>query len=305
MATSTGANVRWGYAAEATIGTTPANPEFKTLEFTGSGLKLTKDLIESALLGGRDRKCLRHGNRTVGGDLNTLLIYGHQDELIEAALCGTWEGDTLTNGAVRRGFTFVRQDPDIGTDAYRYYTGCEINTMNLSLTPNDDVQLTFGIIGVDNTPGQAAITGQSFTTPTTNCPFDYKRGEIRVGGEVVANMTSFNVQVENGMESSFVLFSNVTGNKSIGKFNVTGNITAQFDGFTQYNLFEEAEKVSVVIVLQDGDGNEYEVELPRVLLNTADDDVGGEGEITMSSDFTAEIDNTAGYTMQISRTAAA
>ncbi|QDP59308.1 MAG: hypothetical protein Tp136SUR676911_47 [Prokaryotic dsDNA virus sp.] len=309
MATATGSGLRVGYVAESTIGTTPATPEFKVLETTGFNVNLTKELIEATLLGGRDRKCLRHGNRTVGGDIPSLLIYGHQDDLLEAALGGTWEADTpavgtdqLTNGSVRRGFTIFRQDPALGADSYRYYTGCEMNTLNLELTPNSDVVFTVGVIGVDSPNEHAEKAGATYIEPSGDCPFSYDSGSILDDGVELADVTQLTMTVENNIESSFVLFSKTTGSKPQGKINVSGNVTAQFQNFTLYDKFISGEKSSLEVNLLDEAGNAYKITLPRTMFNTGNTDVGGEGEITISLDFTAELDSATGSTIIVERT---
>lgn len=307
MAVATGIRERIGIIAESTIGTTPASPNFQIIETTGFTINPTKDVIQDNRLGNRNRRCNKPGNKSVSGDLPLLLVYGAYDNLIEAAFCGTWSADTLVNGTTRRGFTIMRENPEITATPFRYYRGMEVNTMSLELTQNDNVSLTFGMVGVEAGEMQTALAGQDTTPAVTDCAFDYKHGSLTVDGVARAQATAFSIQVDNGIETSFVLFKDTTGDKPFGKFDVTGNITLQFDSAADYDAFINGDKVAIVLTLQDAatNGNEYELTIPKAMFNTGATDTGGEGEITISLDFAAEYDDTIDGTLQLVRTPAA
>lgn len=314
MAVATGIRERIGIVAETTIGTTPATPAFQLIETTGFSINPTKEVIQDNRLGNRNRRCNKHGNKSVSGDLPLLLVYGAYDNLIEAAFCGTWAtdspalgSDAIVNGDTRRGFTIMRENPEITATPFRYYTGVEFNTMALELTQNDNVSLTFGVVGVDSGAPQAAIAGQTTVVASTDCAFDYKHGSLLVDGTARAQATAFSINFENGIEASYVLFKDTTGDKPYGKFDVSGNITLQFDSVDDYNIFLNADKVAIVLTLQDAatGGNEYELTIPKAMFNTATTDTGGEGEITISLDFVGEDDDVIGGTAQLVRTPAA
>lgn len=303
---ATGATTRTGYVAESTIGTTPATPAFTTLKITSFNLNRTAELIRSQYLGDRNPKCLAHGNVSVSGDVVQPLIFGASDDFLQAALGGTWTTDVLQNGDVRRAFTMLREQQNFtGADKFLFYTGCEINTMGLSVAQNSDVTATFGVIGVEQTDTHEAITGQTFVAAPTECPFRYDRGSISADGETLADVTAFELNVTNNIESSYVLFSKVTGSKPNGEFNVTGNLTMQFRDFDLYDKYRRAEKVEIDLVLEDSAGNSYEISLPSALLNSGTADVGGPGEIPISFDFECDKSEDSDYTMQVTRVAAA
>lgn len=314
MAVATGIKERIGYIAETVIGETPATPGFQTVEVTGFSVNPSKEVIQDNRLGNRNRRCNKHGNETLSGDVSLLLVHGAYDDLIEAAFCGSWVtgvpaigSDALVNGDTRRGFTFVRENPELATNQFRYYRGIEINTLGLELTQNDNVSLTFGVIGVEATKGQTALAGQTFVAPSAACAYDYKYGSLKVDTVERAAITGFSFNIENGIEASFRLFDDKTGSKPIAKFDVSGNITLQFESTEDYNSFLDASKVSIELALQDAaiGGNEYVLTIPRAMFNSAPTDTGGEGEITISLDFAGEYDSGIDGTAQLVRTAAA
>lgn len=304
MANATGATAEVGYIAEVTIGTTPATPNFKKAHQTGFSLLPTKEVLTAPLLGGRNKKCTRGGNISVAGDLSTLLITSHQNDLIEAALGGTWAVDTpvvgtqqLTNGDTRRGFTFYRKDPNIGADSYRYYRGTEVNTLALALAQNDNVTLTLGLVGIDAPAVHTEIAGSTYTALPSECPFDYKQGSIVSDSVTLAKVTDFSLNIENGITQSFVLFSTVTGDKPNGEFNVTGSLSLQFDSLDMYGKFINDTDTDLVLTMIDDAGNQHEVTLPAITITEHGDPIEGPGEIILNLAFEAKYDSVSGSTI--------
>lgn len=298
---ATGAEHRMGYVAESTIGTTPATPAFKLLPFTGTSLQLTKDAIESEELGSRKVQSFRHGNRQVGGGLDVEFNASDFDALLEAVFCGTWAADTptagtsqLTTGSVRRGFTFFREEQQFaGGDRFNYYTGCEMNEFSLTVTPNQMVTASFQVVGVDNPASHTEITGSTYTPRSVEEPFDSFTGTIQEGGSPIAIATQIELSIVNGIEPSFVLFSPVTGRKSIGKTRVTGTLTAQFIDFATYDKFRNETISSLEFELTSTTGAVKRFKIPRLKFNSAGNDVSGDGEITLTLEFVGLYDNTA------------
>lgn len=314
MAVATGVNEVIGYVAEANIGETPANPVFKILETTGFNVNETRETIQDNRLGNRNRKCNKQGNIGVTGDVPLLLEYDAYDDLLAAAFCADWEtdapavgSDRLVNSNLRKGFTFMRRNPELGGSQYRYYKGCEIGGFSLELTQNDNIAVTFSVIGVESTPIQAMITGATTSPAPGGCSFDYKHGSFQVDGSPVANITAFSFAVENNIEASHVLFSQKTGAKPIGKFDATGSVTAQFDDELLYNKFINDEKAAIVVTMEDAasGGNKLVLTIPKAMLSNPTTDTSGDGEITLSAEFTGEYDAGIDGTVQLVRTPAA
>jgi hypothetical protein len=166
MTIATGSRHNLSYVVEAAFGTTPSTPGFTPIRHTGTTLGLSKDAIESEELR-EDRQVahFRHGNKSVTGDINFELSYGGLDELLQATLCGTWDTDVLVAGTTRRSYTIERHHTDIGK--YLRSTGCQFNTMSLSVAPNSMVTGSFGIIGSGFTSSASAIGSSTYSAETT------------------------------------------------------------------------------------------------------------------------------------------
>lgn len=305
MTIANGAQHSLHYVAETTYGSTPATPSFTPLPHTGTTLAVTKDAIESEKIrGDRQVEDFRHGNKTVGGDISAELEYEAFDDLLEAVLCGTWATDVLKAGTTRRSFTIQRKFGDLAVPEYHTYTGCEFNTLALSVSPNAMVGTTFGVIGKDLSLGTTAITGSTFGSDVGNSPFDSFTGSITEGGSSIATVTAIELNLENGIEPLFSVGSQTTNRPSIGRSRASGTLTTYFESKALYQKFLNETSSSIVLTLTDPDGNSYAIDLPNVKYNSGQPDVSGEGAITIAMEFVALYDGTDDSQIVITRTAA-
>ena len=305
MAIANGAQHSLHYIAEVTYGTTPSTPTWTPLPHTGTTLALSKDGIESEKLrGDRQVEDFRHGNKSINGDVSAEMEYGAFDDILEAVFCGTWSTNVLVPSGTRRSFTLERKFGDLATPEYHRYTGCEFNTLGLSIAPNAMVTATFGVVGKDLALATSEIASSTYSADIGNTPFDSFTGAITEGGSSIATVTSLEVTIENGLEPLFSVGSATTNRPSIGKSRVTGSLTTYFDSKALYEKFINETESAIVCTLTDVDGNDYIITLPRVKYNSGQPDVSGEGAVTVSMDFVALYDSSSSTQMKIERTPA-
>lgn len=300
--------------AESAYGTTPATPAFDIIRHTGTTLGLSKESLQSEEL--RDDRQIadfRHGAYQVGGDINIELSYGSFDKLLEAVLCGTWQIDSpaagtdrLKAGTVRRSFTIERFFGDILTvdKPYHRFTGVEFNTMSLAINANAMITGSFGVLGQNMTTSTVIVTGATYNPATTTSPLDSFTGTLQEAGTPIAVITEIQLNVENGLEARFVVGSKQSIRPSIGRSNVSGQVTAYFENSTLLDKFINETESSIVFELPDGAGNLYTVTLPRIKYTGGQPDVDGEGPITLSMPFQALLDSVTGTNIIIDRTPA-
>lgn len=305
MAIANGAQHSLHFVAESTYGTTPSTPTWTPLPHTGTNLALTKDAIESEKLrGDRQVEDYRHGNKTIGGDVSAELEYAAFDDVLQAVLCGTWSTDVLKSGTTRRSFTIERKFADLATPEYHRYTGCEFNTLTLSVSPNSMVGVTFGVVGKDLTLATTQVSSSTYSADAGNSPFDSFTGSITEGGSSIATVTALEMTLENGLEPLFSVGSQTTNRPSIGKSRITGTLTTYFDSKTLYEKFINETSSSIALNLTDVDGNSYDIDLSNVKYNSGQPDVSGEGSVTVSMEFVALYDSGDASQIVITRTAA-
>ncbi len=115
-----GSTVSHYYVLETTCNVTPANPTWSPFRFTSGNLQLTRDaLVSTELDGGRDTTSVRLGSKQAAGEISIELSPDSYDDLLEAALGGTWvvrageSGLSITVAAA--GKTFTRAAGDFTT----------------------------------------------------------------------------------------------------------------------------------------------------------------------------------------------
>lgn len=297
--------------AESAYGTTPANPVFDIIRHTGTTLGLSKESLQSEeLRDDRQISDFRHGAYQVGGDIKVELSYGSFDKLLEAVLGGTWEvgtpavgTDRLKAGTARRSFTIERFFGDILTvdKPYHRFTGVEFNTLSLAIKANAMVTGTFGVLGQSMVTSTASVTGATYNPATTTSPLDSFTGVLQEAGVPIAVITEIQLNVENGLEARYVVGSKQSIRPSIGRSNVSGQVTAYFENSTLLDKFINETESSIVFELPDGAGNLYTVTLPRIKYTGGQPDVDGEGPITLSMPFQALLDAATGTNIIIDR----
>ena len=300
MTIATGSRHNLSYVLETTFGTTPTNPSFTPIRHTGTTLGLSKDSIESEELR-EDRQVAhyRHGNKSVTGDVNFELSYGGLDDLLQATLCGTWATNVLLAGTTRRSFTVERHHQDIGK--FLRSTGCQFNTMSLSVAPNSMVTGSFGVIGSGFSSSGTALTNATYSAESTTAPFDSFTGAITEGGSSIAIITALELNIDNGMEALYVVGSSDTLLPSIGKSMVTGSVTAYFEDTVLMDKFVNETTSALQFTLTDALGNDYIVLLPKVKYNSGNPEVSGPGAITLTLDFVSLFNSASDKQIKITR----
>lgn len=295
MALATGASHSLRYKKEVTYGTDPGG-NYTVLRHTGTTLGLSKDALESEeLRADRQVAHYRHGTKNVSGDINFELSYGTYDELLEGVMCATFATDvdedgsalsgtdTLEPGTSLQSFTFERYHADI--DQAIKMTGCQISSMSLSIAPNSMVTGAFSILGKDLTI--SATQNASPVAANSNQPFDGFSGTITEGGSSIAIITALELNIDNGLEATYVVGSETTLQSPLGKSMVTGSITAYFQDATLINKFVNETASSLKFELVDQDSNKYIFEMPKIKYNSGNPEVGGPGQITTTLEFIA------------------
>jgi hypothetical protein len=226
---------------------------------------------------------------------------GSGNELIIAS-------QSVKAAATRSSFTFVRHFADILTadNPYYIYRGVELNSIQLSISANSMITGTFSVIG------QSQETAQDLTglgTPTynpasTTSPLDSFTGTLEEGGSTVAVVTEISMTLQNGIEPRFVVGSKNSIYPSVGRSNLTGQVTAYFEDSTLVNKFLNETESSLVFSLPDGAGNIQRYRVPRIKYTGGQPDVSSEGPITLSMPFQALLDSSESTNMIIERTPA-
>ena len=215
---------------------------------------------------------------------------GDADEVIAVI------GQTMDVGSVLKTFTFERRFTDIAQ--YQVFRGCAINSLALSVQPEQMVVATLDILGMSF----ADMSGTSLGSPvaaTYTSPFSAFDGGLFVEGVEVAVVTGIDFSIANGRALQAVVGTPTSPDVFEGTNNVTGTITFLLQDASFVSYFEDETEISMTLKLDElGTTGFHAITLPRIKINAADMDPPQEGPIIVTAPFQALYDATAGTTLR-------
>ena len=285
MAFAQGSRSSLSYIVESTFGTTPAG-NFTNLPFSTHSLNLSKDRVAgNDIQSDRMPRVDRHGNRQAGGDIVADMRDADYDEFLEAAMLNTWSTNVLKVGTTPKFFSIEDYAADI--DQARLFTGMTVNTMGVSLAPNQMVTTTFGMVGKDMTIG---ATEKSQDPASGAAPFDAYSGDLSIGdvgaGAASAIVTGLDFTLTNGYAPTFVVGDDSAPSLEFGRAEVEGTLSAYFEDAALVNRFIEETETEIEVSVGDG-SNTMTFLFPRVKVNSADVGVDGPTSRIVNMSFVA------------------
>lgn len=194
-------------------------------------------------------------------------------------------GNTLTT------FTFERLFTDIAK--YQVYRGCAINSMSMSIIPEEIVGGTFDIVGMSFADFSGTSLGVPAAAPT-NSPLAAFDGALVVDGVEVAVVTAMDFTVTNNRNVQAVVGNKFSPDVFDGQFNLDGNMTVFLeDSSLFYGYFNDETEFRIQMKLDDVDGTGFiSFNMPRCKATAADIDPPQEGPVSITMPFKALVDET-------------
>lgn len=299
MSYSQGSRSQLAYAVQADFAT--AGTSFINLPFSTHSLNLTKERVAGTdIQADRMPTVDRHGNRSAAGDIVADLRHAEFDVLMQSALMS--DNDFATGFTAGDGSTTVTNAAILGTtptyltvedyasdiDQARLFTGMTVNTMAVSLAPNQMVAATFGMIGRNMA---ISATEKSVTASVGNEPFDAYSGDIKLGnvgslGSALTSITALDFTLTNGFALRHVIGEDTSQEFEYGTASIEGTVTALFEDETLINRFLNETESALEVSVGDG-SNTLTFTFPRIKINSADVGVEGPTSRSVSMSFIA------------------
>lgn len=299
---SAGVNHRVWFVEQPDPTVIPVEPALTEFPYTNSSLNVTREILESEKLGSQHRKCVRLGNKSVGGSNAFELTYGDFDVWLAAIFQATWATDTPILGtdqlklgtALRKKYLFARNFPDMeGPDKWLYYMGMEANTLSLSIAPNSNVTGSIEFVGLDDGGDKHdAITGATFIPASDNCPFDSFNAEVVIDGVPTAEVTQLDMNITRNLTANYSIGKVGAHNIAVGKINGTGTITLWFENMELYKKFQNEEHITLAFTLTSPAGA-LSFSMGNVKLTGGQPDVSDDGDISIAMDIHLLYDSVA------------
>ncbi len=260
MPQAKGSNVAIGYQLESTYGSDPGSPDLQKLYYTGEGLQLSRNIIESnTLQSNRNAAAPSLGNHNVAGQL-TCELQAYIGRLLKGVLgsCTTSGTDPYTHvlkvGTSIPSFTIEKGFTDLGTPQYMKYNGCKIGSMGLNIKPEGFQEVTFNFIGAKETVGTSSF--DATMTDLGKQSWSGFEGTVKEGGSSIATIMEASINVENGLDESIFCLggAGIRSDLPEGMVKVTGSIKALFDAITLYNKAIGGTESSLEFIFTKGTG---------------------------------------------------
>lgn len=215
----------------------------------------------------------------------------------------------LKLGTTRRSFSLLRHFSDLssGDKPFHVLVGQEVAKIALSAKAGEKVTATFSFIGRDlSLPAETAPSGSTYLSQTDNRIFDAFSGFVKEGGVNNGDITEFTANIETGIAADrFVVGTDLMNRPILGKFKVSGQASAYFENEDLYEKFINGEDSSIELSLDDLDGNNTKIVVPKFKYTSGAPDVSATGSVMLSLAFEAYYDRTSATTIYIDTTEAA
>lgn len=271
FASSSGARI--ARVPEVTFGTTPATPTFQISRVTGGGLRTTKATgTSNELRSDRNVSDEYMLGQDVSGSYPYEMSYGSFDDLIEAALFGTWTANVLKNGIARKSFTF-EEVLELGvTDSFSRFSGVMVNSWSLAIERRAALTGSFGLMGQKEVLATAPVTGATYPAASTE---QIINSSSHVSALSVAGLTtqpkvaSLNFEVNNGLRTRTVVGSLYSEEFGEGRFEATGTLSAYFENNELYQKVLDHGSGSLTSTFGAAANKKYTVLFPKIISATA------------------------------------
>ncbi len=165
-------------------------------------------------------------------------------------------------------------------------TGNKVNTVSIALPATGLTTVDFGFMGQDL---KAATQTKHFVAPTAagnTGIFAAVNGALIVNGQVIALVTSLNININRNMTSEAVVGSNIKPEIYEGRIVVDGDFSTLFQDRTFSDYFNNETEISLVCALTENslpNSNFITITLPRIKLGSDTKDDGEKGIVAQNS----------------------
>lgn len=299
---SQGSRSGLAYIAETVYGTTPTTPVLKYLPFKTHSLDLSKAMIEGAdIRPDRLPRHHRHGTKSAAGSIEADLRKGDFDAFLESALMGSFSTNVLKVGTTQKFFTI--EDSALDISQYRTYKGMAVNSMTVTIAPDQNVAISFDMLGRDMAQASTSVSASVPDDDSDNEPFDTFSGVITEGGSTIAYVTSVEFTIANSLQNVPVVGSALSYEADYGQAIVTGTVTARYVDATLINKFINETPSSLSVQVNDRTGlNPYTFAFPNIKYNGASVPVANPQGRILTLPFVSVYDETELTNLKITRT---
>lgn len=215
------------------------------------------------------------------------------------------QGGQIVNGTTKTSFNIERTFSDLSGEL-SLFTGMMVDTLSLNAALNAMITGSVGFIG-SREESLAASGGTGYDAAAT--------GEVMNGVDditgllenaVAVNAQSLGVNLANNLRAREKLGNLGAFDMGTGTVNVTGTLEAYFESATMFDKYLNYTATRLSLVLLDGAGNAYVIDLPNVRFTDGSREAGAQNQDVLANlSFQAFRHATEDVTIRIARFPAA
>lgn len=295
------------YITEATDGTTPATPAFKTVRSTGESVDIMRKIVYSSELNAnRGPKYHALAGKGGGGGYNFEYSHGLLDDMLESALRGAWATNVLTNAYTAKSFTVESRYETGTTDIFKRLKGAQVNSLTLSCKPQERVTGSIEFMSRYGDFANAIVTGATYVAASTEpMAMGDSVGTISMSGLTLDTVAEISLTLNNNLKAREVLGQLEALELIPGDLEITGSVKlfvsdTEFDVLTAY---QDATATSLSFRVGSTVGKILQVSLPNIILEKPDIKAEArDGELPLNLNFRAlQATSLSGSQIQITR----
>lgn len=210
-------------------------------------------------------------------------------------------GAQVVNGTTGVSYNIEKQFADLSNE-FAILTGMTIDTFSLDIASDQILTGSFGFLGKQEVSA-ASSSGTGYTAATT----DDVMNAVDDVTSILENQASFDtvsmsLQLQNNLRSRLQVGSLGAISIGNGTVDLTGTLQAYFESKTTMDKYRNMTATSLTIAIEDGDGNGYVIDMPRVKFTSGQQVAGGQSQdIIADLGFTAYMHATEEVTIRIAR----
>lgn len=295
------------FVAGTTFGVTPATPAFKSMRMTSETLSGTFDtLVSNEIRADAEVREVRRSGLSGSGDIAwELHRNANFEEILAAALRGTWAGDVLKAATQRPHFTFERKIESGVVDQYMRFEGARVAGISMNIVPEEFITGTTRIMAAGHTATPAIVTGATYPAvsgvdgpPMTGVDVS----SLAVGGITGVDYLGVTLELDNNLRMQRKIGAQAARGIGYGRRIVTGTLRSYFENLDAYNALLADQTASIVATATDGDAG-FTFTIPRVRWTGGEvPNPGNDQDFILTLNWQATFDPTLNTSIQIVRT---
>jgi hypothetical protein len=189
----------------------------------------------------------------------------------------------IVNGTTYRSFTIQEHRQDL--DLADWWHGVFVTGAALTVPADGIVSMSWSVIARKWLDDQTAET--TYDTPADERPFDGLNGAWQIGTIVAPKITSLNLSINNSAQYTAILGDPYGDEPIPQKEIITGDMSVLHTGTAYSTYFINETEFKLIATLQDPDGNQKVLILPRCVLTDYSKPKEGDGPFVERVPFQA------------------